>query len=934
MAQPPVQQGFGVVKAVQSGDCIVVMGGPQGQATKTLVLSGITAPKPCRNVKNPVDEPYAYESREFLRKKVIGKQVAFTIVAPSAAGDREYATVFSAENENLAHLLLKAGLASVKPPQAGAKLGPEKQILADMEQQAKDNGLGKYSKSPSEDHIRKINWAPDAMDLYNKYKGQEVPAVVNQFRDGTNLRLEVMGTPTGVKAGKDMMMVTLSLAGAFSPRMPMSAEFRQSQIDKKVQENPEYEAEDEAPAPFAAEAKQFAEARLLNRDVLLVIQGIDASKNLFGTLKFPRGNITLKLLENGLAEYLPWSASLTGDQDAMQAASQLAQSKRLGVWSLEDKEPEEKRQHFHARVVQIVSGDVLVVEKEDEQKSELRVMLSSIRAPKLAPRAVEPGKEAKKAEPLAAEAKEFLRKRLIGKKVNVSVDYVRSSRGGLPGTYVTVMDKSENIALSLVAAGLAECVPHQRDEARSPFYGKLYEAELEAKKKRLGKFASTVPAPFQSVDLTEKKGSGESKSATRAKGFLSLLQHDRPETAGVVEFCFGPTKFKIYCPKENCLIAFALVGVKVVRDSPIETEAFEFVKSRIFQHNVRLDVETVDAGSNFIGSLYIGHVNIGVALLKEGYASLFPYSASRSPTCKDLEKAEEEAKTARRGIWKDFVENAEPATKTEEGEEGASSSSSVTLVKVTEVADAINFYYRAVSNPNGALVDGRMEEFGKDLPAPFTEPPANGTIVAALYSMDNAWYRAKVEGRSGSDLRLCFVDFGNHTVASVGDLRPLPEDLQNIPPRAKPATLAGLKSHAASSEHFDGAASWFSHCALDREMHAKVEFTSNSGKVHVTLTNPENPEMSVNRMMVRDGWCRVLDRPEHKRLLPYCQSLRADEKYAQDQKLNVWEYGNVSEDEDEEPTAARGKRGGPPAKGAPKNANLTKFDGRPPKRVV
>jgi len=81
--------------------------------------------------------------------------------------------------------------------------------------------------------------------------------------------------------------------------------------------------------------------------------------------------------------------------------------------------------------------------------------------------------------------------------------------------------------------------------------------------------------------------------------------------------------------------------------------------------------------------------------------------------------------------------------------------------------------------------------------------------------MDNAWYRAKVEGlpyprshsifdlkftpfvwkgRAGAELRLCFVDFGNHTMLPLSSLRPLPEDLQGIPAQAKPAILAGLSS--------------------------------------------------------------------------------------------------------------------------------------------
>ena len=76
--------GYGRVKAVLSGDSVVLIGAlasaPTGPSPefpeKQLSLTGVTAPRFSRS-KNQKDEPFAYEAREFLRKLCIGKVVSF-----------------------------------------------------------------------------------------------------------------------------------------------------------------------------------------------------------------------------------------------------------------------------------------------------------------------------------------------------------------------------------------------------------------------------------------------------------------------------------------------------------------------------------------------------------------------------------------------------------------------------------------------------------------------------------------------------------------------------------------------------------------------------------------------------------------------------------------------------------------------------------------
>ena len=71
------KEGYAMVKAVTSGDTLIVWGNitQAGQLLpeKTIIVSGITTPKFAKG-KNQTDEPFAWEAREYLRKKVIGQK--------------------------------------------------------------------------------------------------------------------------------------------------------------------------------------------------------------------------------------------------------------------------------------------------------------------------------------------------------------------------------------------------------------------------------------------------------------------------------------------------------------------------------------------------------------------------------------------------------------------------------------------------------------------------------------------------------------------------------------------------------------------------------------------------------------------------------------------------------------------------------------------
>jgi staphylococcal nuclease domain-containing protein 1 len=96
---------------------------------------------------------------------------------------------------------------------------------------------------------------------------------------------------------------------------------------------------------------------------------------------------------------------------------------------------DEASKTFTGKVVEVLNGDGLVVKLQDG--SYRKIFLSSIRAPRLADFKDFTIKGDKKNNPLydvpyLFEAREFLRKKLIGKKVSCTVDYVQPKSEDFP----------------------------------------------------------------------------------------------------------------------------------------------------------------------------------------------------------------------------------------------------------------------------------------------------------------------------------------------------------------------------------------------------------------------------------------------------------------------------------------------------------------------
>lgn len=77
------------------------------------------------------------------------------------------------------------------------------------------------------------------------------------------------------------------------------------------------------------------------------------------------------------------------------------------------------------------------------------------------------------------------------------------------------------------------------------------------------------------------------------------------------------------------------------KSEPFGQEAFDFATRRYMQRDVEFDVDSIDRSGGFIGALYVNKTeNVAITLVKEGLASVNPFSADNLPWARQLYDAE------------------------------------------------------------------------------------------------------------------------------------------------------------------------------------------------------------------------------------------------------------------------------------------------------
>ncbi|XP_043270366.1 staphylococcal nuclease domain-containing protein 1 [Venturia canescens] len=882
--QQHVELKHGTVKLIVSGDTITIRGHPRpsGPAPeKTVCLSNITAPKLGRrgnsNADETRDEPWAWEAREFLRRKLISENVTFA-EEKSVSASRTYGSVWigkDANGENVAESLVSEGLATVK--RDGVRNpSPALLRLQELEDAAKAAGKGKWSGEPSSDHIRDVKWSVEnPRVIVDKYGGKPVKAIIEHVRDGSTVKALLL---------PDFYHITLMISGIRCPQIKSEGGWDE---------------------PFAKEAQYFVEWRLLQREVEVILESAN-NNNFVGSIRHPKGNIAELLLKEGFARCVDWSMNhIKSGVDKLYMAEKFAKEKRLRRW--QDWVPSGPQVEYTGTVIEIASADSIIIRTLNLETK--KIFLSSIRPP-MREKKPSDDKNAPRSKdfrplydiPYMYEAREFLRKKLIRKQVKVVEDYIQPARDTYPEKVCcTVMVGKVNIAEAMVSKGLATVVRYrQNDDQRSSHYNELLAAENKAEKSQHGLHAKKQVPPQRIMDL--------SNDQIKAKYHMSALKRARG-TKGVVEFVTSGSRLKLFLPKENCLITLLLAGVKAPRRSRpapgggggiIEgekygEEAFAFMKEHTFQRDVEIQVETMESkGSGFIGWLFVDGVNMAVALVEEGLAEVSTFTEN-GEYLKLLKAAEERAKAQKLNIWKDRVQVEAETEQIEEEKEVTERKVDYREVVVSEITEALHFYAQYVDQRS--MVEGLLARLRQELeanpPLPGAYNPKRGELVAAMFTGDDQWYRAKVEKISGSNVSVFYIDYGNREVLNVTRTAPLPAEFAGDKPYAHEHIIAFVELPEDNDDK-RAAITALQEDLEDKTLLLNVEYKVN-GIPAATLLDASTKDDLV-KALVSEGYLLVEKRDRRS-----CAKLLSEYRAAlQDAKKNhrlIWQYGDITGDD-------------------------------------
>ncbi|KAL4979497.1 hypothetical protein BDW66DRAFT_127574 [Aspergillus desertorum] len=876
------------VKSVLSGDTVVLSHVHNPAQERVLSLAYVSAPR----MRREGDEPYAFQSREFLRELLVGKVVQFQTLYSVPSSQREYGKIKLPTFEvTLPEIVVQEGWSRVRE-EAGKRSDDSEETVAMLERlraledHARTEGKGVWGTGSGRIETRYD--LEDAKSLVDEWRDKYLEGIVERVLTGDRLVVRLLVAPA------EHLQVIIMVAGVRAPAT--------KRVGADGREQP---AE-----PYGEEAQQFVESRILQRKVQVSLLGVTPQGQLIAAVLHPNGNIARYLLEAGLARCHDHHSPLLGAEMAnFRRSEKAAKDAGLGLFTglVAPKGPAGGATEQDYVVGRVLNADTILVRNKAGQEKKLS--LSSIRQPKPS----DPNQA-----PFAADAKEFLRKRIIGKHVKVTINGRKPATEGYEEREVaTVVQGNTNIALALVQAGYASVIRHRQDDSdRSPIYDDLMIAEAEAQKDGRGMWSSKPPKTKQYQDYSE--------SLQKAKMEVSILQRQKRIPA-IVDFVKSGSRFTVLVPRENAKFTLVLSGIRAPRSArnpgeasePFGNEAHELANRRCMQRDVEVDVETIDKVGGFIGTLYVNKENFTKTLLEEGLATVHAYSAEQSGHATEYFAAEQRAKEARKGLWHDW----DPSKEVEE-EEGATSGSGVEAEATTRRKDyrdimvtyvdptTARIKLQQIGTGTAALTElmsaFRSFHINKSNDTPLPGPPRAGDFVSAKFSEDGEWYRAKIRrnDREKQQAEVLYIDYGNSEVLPWSALRPLSAQFstQKLRPQAVDAVLSFIQFPVNLPHYLEEAVSYIEEQTYNRELVANVDYISPEGTLHVTLLDPEGSktlDQSINADIVHEGLATVPRKLKAWELAAgeTLSNLRALEDEARDSRRGMHEYGDVGHED-------------------------------------
>ncbi|KAH8816895.1 hypothetical protein F5884DRAFT_238926 [Xylogone sp. PMI_703] len=870
------------VKSVLSGDTLLLTSIENPDRERLLSLAYCSSP----HLKKEGDEPFAFESRDALRKLVVGKTIQFQVLYTIPNTKREYGVVFMSDGRRLPEEMIQEGWLKLREDAGRKEDSEEVSQLLDklrlLEATARSDDKGVWASSGG--RIKVQHDLGDAQAFLETWKGKTVDGLVERVLSGDRMLVRLLLSPT-----EHVQVMTL-VGGIRAPTTE-----RTNPSNGQVQPAEEY----------GNEARQFVEDRLLQRNVKVDILGLSPQNQLIASVKHPRGSIALFILEAGLARCNDFHSTLLGaDMAPLRQAEKSAQSAKKGLFKDHVSKAKAAGGALEGQVTRVFSADVIFV--QNKAGAEKRISLSSVRGP----RPSEPAEAA-----FRDEAKEFLRKKIIGKKVRLSIDGSRPATEEYEARDVaTVTYGDKNIGLLMVEEGWCSVIRHRRDDTdRAPNYDELLVAQEKAKEEKKGMWSGKPAKAKVYIDMSE--------SVQKAKIQLSTLQRQK-KVPGIVDFVKGGSRFTVLIPRESAKLNFVLGGIRAPKSArnpneksePFGQEAHDLAARRLTQRDVLVDVHDIDKVGGFIGELYIGGESFAKILVEEGLATVHAYSAERSGNANELLAAEKRAKEARKGLWHDWDPSQDQPEEDIVETNDSNSDTPVVRAKdyrdvvVTNVDDTGKLKLQVMGTGTSAL-ETMMTQFksfhlNPTNSAGLPGPPKAGEYVAAKFTEDGQWYRARIRSndRTAKEAEVVYIDYGNSEKIPWTRLRPLSQPQfspQKLRAQAVDASLSLLQL-PTNADYLADAIDFIKSQILYRKLVANVDYTAPEGTLYVTLYDEKtsgNVSESLNADMVAEGHAMVAIKSKlWKGFGDVLKTLREKEEQAKSDRLGMWEYGDLTDD--------------------------------------
>lgn len=179
-------------KSVISGDTLVLVSNATG-AERTLSLAFVTAP----HLKREGDEPFAFESRDFLRKHVVGKQLLFEVLYQIPNTKREYGRVILPDGTHLPDEAVRAGWLKLREGAGRTEDTEEATNQLDKlrlyEAQARSEDKGVWATNGGRIEVQ--HDMGDSEVFMEQWKGKTVDGLVERVLSGDRMLVRLILAP-------------------------------------------------------------------------------------------------------------------------------------------------------------------------------------------------------------------------------------------------------------------------------------------------------------------------------------------------------------------------------------------------------------------------------------------------------------------------------------------------------------------------------------------------------------------------------------------------------------------------------------------------------------------------------------------------------------------------------------------------------------------